>query len=208
MKRKRTVFIPVFSRAVWSPALTIVSLAFLLGILLGCFWAGSISDAEGSALASYIRGYFEAARGGELASPDVLSVLWETIRWPALIFLLSFTAAGLIGIPIVFGVRSFLLSFTVASFVKVLGGMGAVLSVLLFGITSALSLPVLFVLGTQGMEACRSLTGRLMGDRRKKAIYGKGFFVHAGICCAVLVCCVCLEQTVVASLIMVWARIF
>lgn len=208
MKRRRTVFIPTLSRSAWLPALAILSVSFLLGLLLGCFWASSISDAEGSALASYIQGYLEAAQNSSFASPDLLSVLWETIRWPALVFMLSFTAAGLAGIPIVFGVRGFLLSFAAASFIKALGGTGILLSFLLFGITGAFSFPVLFVLGTQGMGACHSLAIRLMGSRRKKTIYGKGFFFRAGICAAVLVCCVCLEQTLIPSLMMVWAGTF
>ena len=48
------------------------------------------------------------------ASPPLLISVWETIRWPLLVFGLGFTTLGLLGIPLVFSVRGFLLAFSIA----------------------------------------------------------------------------------------------
>ena len=208
MRRKRAVRIPYVSWAAWLPALVILSIFFLLGVFSGCFLAYSLSGTESNALSAYMEGYLRTAHNGNLPSSDLLSVLWETFRWPLLVFLLSFTAAGLVGLPIVFGIRGFLFSFAVACFIRIFGSTGAILSFLLFGITGMFSFPALFILGTQGMTACRILVSQLMGERKKGTAYGREYFGRCGICTAILACCVCLEQTVVPSLMMALAGTF
>lgn len=209
MKRGRIVPVLDLPWAVWLPALVILSVSFLIGAIAGCLLAGGVAEAENGTLATYVEGYLAAARSGALTAPHLLSVLWETMRWPLLTVLLAFTALGVIGIPVLFAVRGFLLSFAVASFVRVLGGAGSILAFLLFGLTGLLTVPVLFVLGAQGFTACRILASRLVGERRRTGVpYGRGYFLRCGLCFGALAACVCLEQTVLPALLSVVAGTF
>lgn len=211
MKRGRLERMLDVPWAAWLPGLATLSISFLIGTLAGCLLAGRVAQTEGSTLAVYVEGYLSAARSGGIAVPNLLLVLWETLRWPVLTILLAFTALGMLGIPILFAVRGFLLSFAVASFVRVLGGAGAILAVTLFGLTGLLSIPVLFVLGVQGFTACRVLASRLVGvgeRRRISAPYGRAYFLRCALCGIVLFVCVCLEQTVLPSLLLMMAGTF
>lgn len=208
MKRRRVVRILDLPWAAWLPALVILSASFLLGCVVGCLVAGGVGAAEHGALASYVESYLSAARAGELSAPSFFSVVWETLRWPLLTVLLAFTALGLVGIPVLFAVRGFLLSFAVASFVRVLGGAGSILAFLLFGLSGLFTVPVLFVLGAQGLGACRVLAARLVGERRTGPAYGRVYFLRCGVCGAVLVLSVCLEQTIVPPLLAALAGTF
>lgn len=209
MKRRRVVRILDLPWAAWLPGLVLLSACFLFGSIAGCLLAGGVAEAESGTLAAYVEGYLTAARSGSLEVPGTLTVLWETARWPLLTFLLAFTALGMIGLPVLFAVRGFLLSFAVASFIRVLGGAGSILAFLLFGVNGLLTIPVLFVLGVQGISSCRVLASRLVGERRRTgAAYGSAYFGRCGVCAAVLICCVCVEQTVVPSLLSVLAGTF
>lgn len=210
MKRRRVVRLLDLPWAVWLPGLLVLGVSFLLGTAAGCLWAGGAAGSSGETLCSYIEGYLSAARLGDLTVPGIFTVLYDTFRWPVLAVLLGFTAAGVVGLPLLFAVRGFLLSFAVASFIRVLGGAGSILAFLLFGLTGLVSVPVLFVLGVQGFTACCALTSRLLGERPKsiRVVYGRLYFLRCGLCAAAALFCVFVEQTIVPSLLAVLAGTF
>lgn len=148
------------------PALVVVSAAFALGGVLGCGLAAQVGGGGGDMLHAYVTGYLTAARAGEAAPPHMLSVVWSTIRWPVFAVLMGFTGLGLLGIPVLFSIRGFLLSFAITSFVRMFGGVGGVLAFLTFGVTGLVAIPVLFVLGVQSLAAARLLAGRFFGRRQ------------------------------------------
>lgn len=202
MKRQKPIRFSDLPWAAWLPTLLPLAISFFLGTVVGCLWAGGVAEAESGTLTAYIEGYLTAARSGALTVPSLFSLLWETFRWPLLTWILAFTAIGVIGIPVLFALRGFFLAFAVASFVRVLGGAGGVLAVLLFGITGLLTIPVLFVLGTQGLTACCALGARLLGEKRRGGTpYGRAYFLRSGICFFVLFVSVCVEQTVLPALL-------
>lgn len=202
MKRQKSIRFSDLPWSAWLPALLPLAISFFLGTVTGCLWAGWAAEAESGTLTAYIEGYLSAARSGALTVPSVFSLLWETFRWPLLTWILAFTAFGVIGIPVLFALRGFFLAFAAASFIRVLGGAGAVLSVLLFGVTGLLTLPVLFVLGTQGFTACCTLGARLLGDKHRGGIpYERTYFLRSGICFFVLLLSVCMEQAILPVLL-------
>lgn len=207
MKRRGMVRAGKASKGGRLSALALLGTAFGLGAVLGCCLAGHLSDTENSALLSYMEGYLSALRNGGAAMPGPGEVLWETFRWHGLVFLLSFTAVGLVGIPVVFGIRGFLLSFAVASLIRVLGGRGVILAALVFGMTGLLSFPAFFVLGTQGAAACRALARRSAGGG-KTPVYDKPYFIRCGLCAGALAVCACLERRVLPSILMILAGTF
>lgn len=189
-------------------ALWLISAAFFLGGLLGCVLAFRVSGSGSEYLALYLKQFLSSAGEGLLSPPPLLLSVWETVRWPLFVFGLSFTTLGLFGIPLVFGIRGFLLSFSVSSFVRMFGTPGAWMAFLVFGIPGCLALPVLFVLGAQGWLASRALATRLLGERKRTLPYGKIYFLRCGLCACVLCVCVCLESAAVPALVAGMAGLF
>ena len=80
------------------PALITVASAFCIGGLAGMLLAAQVGGGGHDSLAAYIEGYLAAAKSGSVVlSPGLLSVLWESVRWPLFAFLMGFTALGEIG---------------------------------------------------------------------------------------------------------------
>lgn len=183
------------------PALAATAAFFFLGSLAGCVLASYVGGGGNDSLTSYLQGFLTAAKAGGVAAPALLPLLWETMRWPLLAVLLGFTALGLIGIPILFSIRGFLLAFSIASFVRMFGGNGGVLAFLVFGVSGFIAVPALFVLGVQSLVASRGLAGRVLGDGRKNSPYGRAYFLRCAICGGALCVCVLLEYLAVPALV-------
>lgn len=183
------------------PALAVVSVCFFLGGLAGCVLAGHVGADAGESLSAYLTHYLQAAGSGALQEPSLPALIWSSLRWPALAILLGFTALGLLGLPILFAVRGFLLAFSISSFVRLFGRAGCLLAVLVFGITGAVAVPVLFVLGVQSLLAARVLAGRFWGDGKHPVPYGKRYFLRCGMCAAALGVCILLDYLAVPALV-------
>lgn len=176
------------------PALVVLGAAFLLGGLIGCGLAASVGGGANDSLATYIQNYMAAAKAGITQPPELLPLVWEVVRWPLFALLLGFTALGVIGVPLLFFARGFLISFAVTSFVRMFGAAGGGLAFLFFGLTGLLAIPVLFVLGVQSFLTAIALAGRSRNQgKRLQPLYGRAFLVRCGICAAVLALCVLLE---------------
>ena len=184
-----------------TPALAVMAASFFLGGLSGCLLASCVGGDGAASLRAYVEQFLQTAQSGELSVPAAAALIWDTARWPLLALLLGFTALGLLGLPLLFAVRGFLLSFAVASLVRLFGGAGCLLAMALFGISGALSVPALFVLGVQSFQAARQLAGRVWGDGKLPMPYGKTYFVRCGGCAAALCVCILLDCFVVPALV-------
>lgn len=182
-------------------ALLILCAAFLLGGIAGTLLAGRVDGGGGDALGSYLEGYFSTALTGETVRPALFSLIWETVRWPLFTFVLGLTALGLLGIPLLFLVRGFLLAFAIASFYHVLGLTGLAISLVVFGITGLIYIPVLFVLGIQGLLSAGTLAGSILGEGRRSASPDRIVLIRGGFCAAALVCGGLLEYFAVPVLL-------
>lgn len=183
------------------PGLAVIGVCFFLGGLAGCLLAGYVGEASSESLSAYLQSFLQTAGAGDAAPPALAALVWNAVRWPLLALLLGFTALGLLGLPILFATRGFLLAFSIASFVRLFGSTGCLLALLLFGLTEALAIPVLFVVGVQSFLAARVLAGRFWGDGRIPVPYGTCYFLRCGICAGVLCVCVLLDYLVVPALI-------
>lgn len=173
--------------------LFILSVAFLVGGIAGCVLVNQVGGNGEAALEEFFEKYLTVVNSGESTQPSVPSLVWETFRWPLFILVLSVTPLGLFAIPVLFLVRAFLLSFSIASFFRVLGTSGLTLAFTLFGFTGLLNIPVLFVLGVHGFLFSGLIAGRLMGEGRKRLRFDRGMLLHCGICAVVLCLCCFLE---------------
>ena len=191
------------------PALAILSAVFLIGALAGILLAAQVGGEGQESLSIYLQSYLEAAKTGNAIPPEPLAALWETIRWPLLTLLFGFTALGAIGIPIIFIVRGFLLSFAVSSFVRIVGGAGAILAFFAFGFTGLISLPVLFLLGVQGLLSSTALARKvLVGGKVPSASPNRIFWFRIGLCTAALAFSAMIECWAVPVLLASVAELF
>lgn len=149
-------------------ALILISGGFLLGGIFGCVMAASVSGSGSLALSSYIQDFLSAVRSNAAAGPGLISAGWAVLRWPLLVMLLSCSTLGILGIPAVFFLRGFLFTFCISAFVQVLGVSGLLFALVLLGVESFLSIPVLFLLGSHAL-----LRAAGTKERRGKARTGK-----------------------------------
>ena len=174
-----------------------------LAVLAACFAAGAVggfffSAAVGnnSELLDYLSWYFQSAAQGKGAVPSLGAAIWDLIRWPAIVLLLGFTPVGVVGIPLVMGVRGFLLCYAATTFARLfhLPGMAAALAA--FGVTVLLAIPVLFVVAADSF--CQSL-GRLPGAGAPLARWSQRTVVLAP-CAGLLILAVALQRVVMPAL--------
>lgn len=181
--------------------LVVLTGSFLAGGLAGLLLSGKSGGSERTVLAELLRTFLERSAAQTPQTPPVPILLWEAVRWHALVFVLGFTSLGLLFLPVVFALRGFLLAFAIGVFVHLFGGAGAVLAMAVFGVTGAVSLPALFVLGVQGMGASRALASRFLGESRRTLPYGRVYFLRCAACAGALCVCVLLESAAVPELV-------
>lgn len=182
-----------------APALAVLAVSFLLGALAGCLMSTFLSGDGLESLQSYLEAFLWEMDGAErLEGPALAGQLWSVLRWSLFALLLGFTALGVLGLPLLFAVRGFLLAYSIAAFVRAFGSAGCLLAFLVFGVGGAVSVPVLFVLGVQGLSASCRLAGRSPGEGSP---YGRAYFVRCGGCAAALCVCVFLERFAVPVLV-------
>lgn len=180
--------------------LAILGVCFLAGGLSGFFFSGLGGD--NPELMDYLRCYFQSAGQGNV-EPSLWSSVWDLTRWPLLAFLLGSTALGTLGLPILLGVRGFLLSFSAATLVRLFGLPGMAASLAVFGVTVLVAVPVLFVVS---LDAFRQSLGRLSGER--SPVWNQRIQALSP-CVGLLVLAVALQQTLMPALLtVVCSRLF
>lgn len=131
------------------PRLIILLVCFGIGVISGIAFAHFLQP--DTILTDYLLEYCAALKEHRIQSP-FLSILWDCFRWPVFTILLGTTALGLIGIPILFAARGFLLAFSVSLFGQIMHADGIALAAVLFSVSLLLVLPTLFVLGYSGLN--------------------------------------------------------
>ncbi len=184
----------------WLP-LGVLALSFLLGGLVGVVIASWVEGAGGEVLVQYLTTYFQLAAEGNLPiQPSV--ILWEQIKLPLCCLVLGFSPIGLVGLPILFGVRGCMLTYSVACLCRIFGANGLVAAAFLFGLTALITVPALFVLGVQGMQGGYALLRRSMGVRNVTLPYGGGYALRSGSCALAVLFSVGVEWLVVPTLLL------
>lgn len=187
-------------------ALLVVSCAFVSGGIAGLLVASQVAGEGQTTLAAYIESYLAAAQQRTAAAPGFFAVALDLLRWPCLAVFMGFLSLGVVGVPILFAVRGFLLSFAVSSFVRMFGGAGGMLAFSAFGLTGLLAVPALFVLGVQSFDmALRRLSA---GAGKGSALPGSQYLVRCGSCFGALALCMLVEHWAVPALLGSLAPLF
>ena len=188
-------------------ALIIIAVMFFIGGLAGCTLVGRADGGGEAALSSYLDGFLNVAESGEIVRPTFVSLLWKAIRWPLFALFLGFTPLGLICIPALFLIRSFLLSFSISSFFYVLGTKGLLFAFSVFGITSLVYIPILFVLGIQGFLNSGMIIGRMTGENGRGPSVKRSDFFCFSVCFLILLLCCFIEYSMGSAVLKTTAEI-
>ncbi len=190
-----------------SGALALLAVAFFVGGAAGCLLAGLSGGAGAEELGSYLTGYMALARDGSLPR-GLWTVLWGQVKYLLAALILSVTALGVVGLPVLFGVRGFFLSFSAACFCRVFGGKGLLPALVLSGLPALLWAPAMFLTGVPGLLSAQQLLRRSVGDGRGGApLNSGGCWCRAGVCAGLTLGAGLLEYWVVPVLLRGLSRV-
>ena len=176
--------------------LLFLALFFLGGILLGQVLAGNMPDGTGDELTRYLTDYVYLY--GQTAPEG--RAFWETVviyfRYPLLAVFLGFTSVGVVLLPVVAVAFGFFLSFSVSCFTAAFGGEGVLLALAVSGLRCALTLPCFFLLAVPSWQTSWALAGLSLGRGQRCApvVYGRVWWLRAGLAAAVLLAGVCADH--------------
>lgn len=188
-------------------ALIIMAIVFLVGGIAGCFFAGRAEGEREIVLSSYLDGFLNVALSDEIIKPAFISMLWKAIRWPLFALFLGLTPVGLIGIPLLILVRSFLLSFSIASFFEIMGAKGLLFAFSALGITGLVYIPILFLFGIRGILNSGLIVGRITGDSRHGVDTKHSNFLCCCVCFLIILICCFVEYSAGAAILKSTAEI-
>lgn len=180
---------------------------FLLGGILGCCFANLLDGDGAQALSEYLNDYVALAMEDGI-QPGFWSLLGGRLGLLAAAVLFGLTAIGVVGFPILFGVRGFFLAYSVACFSRLLGTAGMIPGLILFGLPALLWMPALFLLGIQGMDGAWTMLRRGLGESRCPLPYSSVYWVRVALCAGAMLLCVLLEYMVVPVLLRGAVRVF
>lgn len=166
----------------------LICLPFLLGGILGALICASGAEGDNEGLKEYLETYLTLAQRSEVSLPSFAALLWEYLRYPLFAFLMGFAGIGLIALPVLFGVRGFLLGYTITAFASVFGVDGILIAFLLIGIPELVVLPIFFALGVQSAASAGRIFQGFLQGKRPQGLYSRRDFILSGACFAVVFC--------------------
>lgn len=125
----------------------VLLLGFLLGASVGAWWYYERGQGTSAAFTRVLQDYLRVLKEGE-GQAEFWKVLLNAARWPFLAWVFSRTKVGAGLMPWIFVARGLCLTLSVLTFIGT--DSGGVLGFLLLGINALWTLPLFFLLGTQG----------------------------------------------------------
>ncbi|MBE6949127.1 MAG: hypothetical protein E7456_04705 [Ruminococcaceae bacterium] len=183
---RRFAFIITDDKISSMPGLILCGALFLCGCVAGTFSSAFVED--GSALTQYFSEYLSLEQDGSFIDPSFFSVLADTLRYPLAVFVMGFSMPGMIGIPVLTGIRGYTLAFSVSVMVRLYGGDGVLLALSLFAVSTLITVPCLLILSAQSFRASCMLTYMVVkpGSRGSLSLYNIKYFVSCLICFGLL----------------------
>ncbi len=141
----------------------LLPVAFLLGGVMGQLFAGVRSGQ----LESVLTEYGTSVPAAEFTMREALSLLWQLFRTLMLAGILSFSALGVLGLPILLGVRGFLAAYAISALVRTWGYRGLAAAAVWVGGSNFILLALLLLITVPGWVYAWELasggrTGRIL----------------------------------------------
>lgn len=114
---------------------------FLFGVMLGRIASGVVTQENVQQLHTYLLHYGQITQQPSDMIGSSLSLLMTYYRYPLLVFLLGFSAVGIVLIPAVCMSQGFFLSFSVQCFAKAFGKRGVALALSALGVRCLFTVP-------------------------------------------------------------------
>lgn len=182
----------------WDPSVLrglLLAVLFLAGALAGHLYAGSCGEETWTALGRYLDDYCRLYDAGGVET-SLVSCVVMYFGYGLALFLLGFSAAGVVLIPALSGVFGFFTMYTVSCFVRCYGRPGAALAMGALIVRLAFTLPCFLVLAGAAwplsMELFALSFGR--GKRSTPVLYGSRYFLIVLLCAVILAVGVCCER--------------
>ncbi len=182
--------------------LAVICVAFLVGGLLGLLFAVLVDGDAAEQLRTYLVDFFALVEEETIVC-SAASVVWSHGRWILMGVLGGVTGIGYIILPVLFGIRGFLLGFCICCFARFLGWTGIGYGVFTLGLPALCWMPVFFLSGVNGFAV--SL------EKAKFIPFGQGRIFklrsYAILCVLLFGVCVLLECVLLPVLLPVVVRI-
>lgn len=164
MRRLKTKKIPFVGFSGISLNMAIMVVFFLCGIVAGCIFTIYANDV-GSGLLSD-NNLKEIATNGATAY-SFAKTYFNLLKYPAIVFLLGFTALGILAIPLTVSVKGFFISFSVSSVIQAFGFNGFRVALAMFGLQAFVSIPCLLTTASFAFEMSKLFTNVLHRSKRQ-----------------------------------------
>lgn len=182
------------------PALFTLALFFLLGVILGQVFAGSVPDAAGRELTRYLSDFVQL--DAQQTKPEVF---WLTLllyfRYPLAAVLLGFASIGVVLLPCATLLFGTMLSFSVSCFTAAFGGDGVLLALAVFGLRCAVTLPCYFLAATASLRSSAALASLSFGKGRRTAPVRFGSWYCLAVMGAFLLTGACVDMVLSPALL-------
>ena len=162
----------------YMPVVCLLSVCFLLGAIVGSFFAAGLPTSAGSYVENYVQ-RLTVASGGALFK----SSFWPAFAMLALVFFSGFGRLSTLVIPAVFLVRGFTMSLAITAFIRVYGFKGyipAVLAEFLSGFVITACLLILSLFSFSLSSSWSRRIGRRTGGPR--IALDSSYYMTASLC--------------------------
>ncbi len=147
--------------------LYILCLFYAAGMLAGFLACRAVSADDLSALSGYVSDYAHLA-AGERSGAALIQVVWVYVRYPLAVFLLGFSAWGVMLIPLTCAAQGFFLTFAVHCFAASLGKVGVLLALAALGPRCLIVIPCLLTAAADGFAAAWCLAEHQKPEARDR----------------------------------------
>jgi len=132
--------------------LSLLTVFFLTGIILGQVSAKDNPDAITTELRQYLMDYCLLDDGEERIGHFFLSALMVYFRYPLMAFFLGCLLPGTLVLPLIAAAFGFFLSYAACCFARAFGEIGVLLAAAVFGLRCLISIPCFFVLSVSALQ--------------------------------------------------------
>lgn len=179
--------------------LVFLALCFFLGAMIGHALADCRQISQSTELASYLQSFVILLQNEEISQPSLGHALFSYCKYPVLVFLLSYTAFGVLLIPVLTIYQGFTTSFAVSVFIYTVSEHGFLLALLLFGTRCLVVLPCYFFLAGRAFSAAAERMGG--AAQKKEDASEKYVLVRFLLCVVILAAGALLEHLFLAELL-------
>ena len=182
----------------WDPAvlrLIVLAALFLAGALAGRVYAGSCGEAAQTALGEYLDGYCRLYDAGGV-EVSMLSCVVMYFGYGLGLFLLGFSAVGVVLIPALSGVFGFFSMYTISCFVRCYGRAGILLALGALLVRLVFTLPCFLMMAGAAWPLSIELFMLSFGWGKRSApvLYGSRYFLLFLLCAVILAAGICCER--------------